>query len=335
MSGNLWLAKLGAGNSLAPESWNKEILGVGWKISNKQLEELHKIREDPKLAYNYIKEIMKDSQITAEMFRFIIEAKNDDFVLVGPVYWIDKDEEEETKCYLIGKIVSEAYIPTEDLDDKEYRGGFNLVRKMKWKEFDLEISKGLKDYMGRTRRTFVSAQNSPHSYSMIEKIFLGETIDEYGHINGNYDGLNNSIIDYLSSMDAFDFEEYIHNLLMENSWEIYPTPKSGDKGVDLYGSAPILGNFSVDVVIQVKSYKKPISKNLVENFQNEEIPYHYNLHNPLRVFITTSTFTKPAKEQARDTTKTPIILMDGSNLVDLCIFSEMIPGVHWIKEEIK
>ena len=59
----------------------------------------------------------------------------------------------------------------------------------------------------------------------------------------------------------------------------------------------------------------------------------YNLKNPLRLFITTSNFTKEAKIQANTPNKPLIYLMDGSELVDLVIYSDLIPGISWPREE--
>ena len=205
---------------------------------------------------------------------------------------------------------------------------------MEWEDVTEKLPSGMKDYMGRNRQTFSSARNSMLSYDEISKIFKGEDFDEYEKIDKNYEALSKSIIDYLSSMNANDFEDYVKDLLNENKWDVETTPRSGDKGVDVVGLAPLIGNIYTEVIVQVKSYKEPINKNLIKDFQSKEIPTHYNLDNPVRVFITTSNFTNNARKQSKGEDSYPVILIDGQELANLVIFSDMIPGIQWPADEV-
>lgn len=176
-----------------------------------------------------------------------------------------EEEEEEIKRFIIGKITSNPFIPKKEhkYDDSNYEGGFNIVRKVEWKEFDQEIPKGFKDYVGRNRQTFVLARNSMLNFSDVAKIYEGQKFDEYEKINNSYEDLVTSIQEYLSSMDAFEFEKYIYYLLNEVGWDVILTPRSGDKGIDLFGTANILGNYNVEVVIQLKTYKESVGKRFI------------------------------------------------------------------------
>ncbi|MBA7528141.1 hypothetical protein ES705_20324 [subsurface metagenome] len=333
MSNRLWLAKLGPSNVLAYISWNNGIIGVGRSLKKSQLKEIQNYLPDKESANNKIEDFLDDSQERGTLQRFIVEAETGDFVLVGPIYWVAEGEENEKKRYIIGVLTSNVFIPEEDYEDEEYKGYFSLVREIKWKELNEKLPKGMRDYIGRNHQTFAFAKHSMLSYDEISKIFKGEDFDEYEKIDKNYETLSKSIIDYLSSMNANDFEDYIKDLLNENKWDVETTPRSGDKGVDVVGLAPLIGNIYSEVIVQVKSYKEPINKNLIINFQSKEIPLYYNLDNPVRVFITTSNFTNNARKQSKGEDSYPVILIDGRDLANLVIFSDMIPGIQWPIDE--
>lgn len=330
MSNRLWIAKLGPGNDFAYECWNNNFVGVGWSLEKSQLKEIQDCLPDKQLAKLLISELFENGKTAGNLHRLIVEADNGDFVLVGPIYWTEEEDEQEKKSYIIGKITSDVFI--QDDDNIDY---FRLIRKTEWGDFTKELPSGMKDYIGRNRNPFAFAENSMLSYEDINKIFKGGTFDEYKKLNKSYEALSKSIIEYLSSMDASNFEEYIRDLLNNNGWDVETTPKSGDKGVDVVGVSPLIGNIFTEVIVQVKSYKKSISKNLIKEFQLEEIPTHYNLENPIRVFITTSSYTNSARKQSNEKDSHPIILIDGQELADLVIFSDMIPGIHWPDEEVQ
>jgi len=324
MSKRLWGAKLGPGNYFAYECWNNDFVGIGWRLEEPQLKKIQGYLPNKGLAKTYIAELFKDKNAAGTLYRFIIEAEKGDFVLVGPVYWTEEEDEQEKKSFLIGKITSDVLL--QENDNIDY---FRLIRKIKWEEVTGRLPLGVKDYIGRFRQTFASAENLILSYEDVDKIFKGESFDEYKKLNKQYKILSKAVIEYLSSMDASKFEEFVTDLLNNNGWDVKATPKSGDKGVDIVGLSPLIGNFYVDVIVQVKSYRKPVAKKFIEEFQSEEIPNHYNLENPLRVFITTTNFTAGARKQSNEKNSQPIILIDGQELADLVIYSDMIPGIHY------
>ncbi len=328
MSKKLWVAKLGPGNYYAYEGWNNDFVGVGWSLKENELKKIQDYLPKKQLAKSVVSEFCENGVAAGNLQRFIIEAEIGDFVMVGPINWTYEGDEQEKKSYIIGKISSEVLM--QENDEIEY---FRLIRKIKWEDFTKKLPSGMKDYIGRNRNTFALAENSMLTYDDVSMIFEGEKFDEYKVIEKSYETLSKTITDYLSSMDANIFENFVRDLLNANGWEVETTLRSGDKGVDIVGLSPLIGNIYTEVVIQVKSYKKSINKNFIEDFQSEEIPNHYNLENPLRVFITSSNYTNSARKQSTEVGFQPIILIDGQELADLVIFSDMIPGIHWKDEE--
>ncbi|MEL6560128.1 MAG: restriction endonuclease [Bacteroidota bacterium] len=119
----------------------------------------------------------------------------------------------------------------------------------------------------------------------------------------------------LHQMDPFAFEELVKFLMEAMGYEdVEVTPKSRDKGVDVIGTIEN-GISSVKEVIQVKRFRKNINRDIVSQLRGD-VPLFEAYRGTI---ITTSDFTKDAKESALDSRGVPITLINGDKLMDLLI----------------
>lgn len=121
---------------------------------------------------------------------------------------------------------------------------------------------------------------------------------------------------YLLEVPPQKFEELIRSLLEEMGFdEAETTAYSNDKGVDVRGILRSNPLSTVKVAIQAKRWKNNVGSGVVRD-----------LRGSLKVadaeqglIITPSDFTPGAKAEAQSEGKTPIALINGSELVDLLI----------------
>jgi restriction endonuclease Mrr len=111
--------------------------------------------------------------------------------------------------------------------------------------------------------------------------------------------------DEIHYMSGPDFERFMADLLRQKGYQVEETPLSGDQGVDLI--VPDLDGKRV--VIQLKRWTGPVGNNAIQaTFAGMA---HYQADEGW--IITTSTFTKSARELARSTS---VRLIDRDELTD-------------------
>lgn len=123
----------------------------------------------------------------------------------------------------------------------------------------------------------------------------------------------------LQGMDPYVFEYLVRDLLEAMGYDdVTVTKQSGDKGVDVAATVQF-GITSVKEVVQVKRYKSNVRRNHVDELRGAL--YH---HDAIRgTLLTTSGFSKGAKDAALLPGAPPISLIDGDRLVDLLIEHEI------------
>jgi len=136
------------------------------------------------------------------------------------------------------------------------------------------------------------------------------------------------LYDTLINMDAYAFERLSQRLLRECGFtHVEVTKKSGDGGIDGTGKWKINGIFGFNIAFQCKRYKDstPISPAAIRDFRG-------SLTTDIEkgVFITTSTFSKAAKEEASNPGKQQIDLMDGEEFINK--LAELGIGVKEVKD---
>lgn len=107
-------------------------------------------------------------------------------------------------------------------------------------------------------------------------------------------------------MDGFQFESYVSELLLKNSFEdVVVTQKAQDFGADITAKKN-----SIEYVFQCKYYNSPVGIEAVQQIYSSKI--HYNAH--VAVVVTNNIFTKAAKVLAKETN---VLLWDCEKLNEL------------------
>ncbi|OXB01919.1 restriction endonuclease [Flavobacterium pectinovorum] len=122
------------------------------------------------------------------------------------------------------------------------------------------------------------------------------------------------LIEKIQEMDPFQFEFLVAELLRKIGYEnVDVTKRSGDKGIDIIGNLTVGGLTNVKTVIQVKRYKtgNNISGKYITQLRGSAEVDQRGL------IITTSDFTKDARDESRAINKMPVALVNGQKLIDL------------------
>ena len=122
------------------------------------------------------------------------------------------------------------------------------------------------------------------------------------------------LIEKIQEMDPFLFEFLVAELLRKIGYEnVDVTKRSGDKGIDVNGNLTVGGLTNVKTVIQVKRYKtgNNISGKYITQLRGSAEVDQRGL------IITTSDFTKDARDESKAINKMPVALVNGQKLIDL------------------
>ena len=128
---------------------------------------------------------------------------------------------------------------------------------------------------------------------------------------------------YSSFETGYEFEDFLKPLLeCIGLDEVRVTKRSGDGGVDLEGIRyGVIDNNddSVKYIVQAKRYKPSdkIPVDIIDKLRGNM------LSGEKGIIITTAGFSKPAIEKASLRKETPIVLIDGKILVDICIENDI------------
>lgn len=128
---------------------------------------------------------------------------------------------------------------------------------------------------------------------------------------------------YSSFETGYEFEDFLKPFLeCIGLDEVRVTKRSGDGGVDLEGIRyGVIDNNddSVKYIVQAKRYKPSdkIPVDIIDKLRGNM------LSGEKGIIITTAGFSKPSIEKASLRKETPIVLIDGKTLVDICIENDI------------
>ena len=127
--------------------------------------------------------------------------------------------------------------------------------------------------------------------------------------------LTERVLDQVKSLDPIEFEVFCAKLLGAYGLSgLNTTPASNDHGIDGTGTWD-LGTGELDVAFQCKRYgKKAVSRKDIQAFRGSVYGVRH-----LGIFLTTSRFSRPAREEALRKGVLPLILIDGSELVGIML----------------
>jgi restriction system protein len=125
---------------------------------------------------------------------------------------------------------------------------------------------------------------------------------------------------YGSFEDGFVFEEFLKGLLLKMGLQdVTVTQKSNDGGIDLTAMRPGLDTFSRIDEVAYKVQAKRYAPERAVGIEKVRALRGVLSHHEKGLFITTGTFGTNARAFAVDDQSRPLVLIDGSELVQLCI----------------
>lgn len=117
---------------------------------------------------------------------------------------------------------------------------------------------------------------------------------------------------YLREMKPSAFEALVKELLAAMGFEMVElTPVSGDGGIDVRGVLVMSDVVRIKMAVQVKRWKSNVQAPIVQQVRGSLGAHEQGL------IITTSDFSRGAQNEANQSDKTPIALMNGEALVSL------------------
>jgi restriction system protein len=121
------------------------------------------------------------------------------------------------------------------------------------------------------------------------------------------------VLRVMRGLPASGFEQLCQRVLREAGFtQVIVTGRSGDQGIDGYGTLQINPLVSFQVLFQCKRYKESVSAPHVRDFRGAMAG-----RADKGIIITTGTFTVEARREASRDGVPPIELIDGDKLVDL------------------
>jgi len=126
------------------------------------------------------------------------------------------------------------------------------------------------------------------------------------------------LLKQIKSMAPYDFENLVSQLLTAIGFEeVEVTSRSNDGGIDVRGTLVVGDVIKTRLAVQVKRWKHNVQAPAIQQVRGSLGTHEQGL------IITTSDFSKGAKEEATRANATPVALMDGQQLINLLIENEI------------
>lgn len=146
--------------------------------------------------------------------------------------------------------------------------------------------------------------------------WLGEGLAD--QIRRHNDSVRKRLHEYLYQTDPAEFETLVAQLLVALGFEeVTVTRISSDGGIDVRGTLVVGEVIRTRMAVQVKRWKGNVQAPIVQQVRGSLGTHEQGL------IITTSNFSKGAREEAERANATPVALMHGRQLVDLLIENDI------------
>lgn len=292
---NFYCVKIGRGAKYIAEALKDGFIGIGWgQIPDlKKLGTIEKIKDEfQNTTYDYTKQqiIVQSSQL----YRFAFVIQNGDYVITP----------EGNGKYSVG-IVGDYYY----LDKVKGFCPYQHRRQIKWLEIKLN-KKDMTASLGYSLGGALTVSSLQSFHDELEALLKGE---KYKSANKTQ-GIRELVLNGLNQLDGEEFEHFIKHLLEVLGFTAQTTQYSGDKGVDVKGTLNAESLAEIKLIIQAKRYESSnIGSQIIKQLKGSlSLDEH-------GCVITTSSFTKDAKEEANVTGHKSIMLIDGYKLCEIVL----------------
>ena len=196
------------------------------------------------------------------------------------------------------------YLVREGLLDSSRRGVWSLTEQGRSAKLTLEQAG---EVFSRWVKIFDAQRKSKTS---TDEPVAEQVAEASGALSKNYRG---ETLDLLLSLPPSGFERLAQRLLREAGFtQVAVTGKSGDGGIDGYGTLQINHLVTFKVLFQCKRYAKSVPSSQVRDFRGAMAG-----RADKGIIITTGTFTAEARREATRDGVPPIELLDGEKLIDM------------------
>ncbi|MBQ8479965.1 MAG: restriction endonuclease [Akkermansia sp.] len=140
--------------------------------------------------------------------------------------------------------------------------------------------------------------------------WIGSPLEQ--QIEQHNENVRQELLNRVMNLEPVDFEKLVLRLLICMGFsQAEQTKPSGDHGIDVKGTLNIHDTINLKLAVQVKRWKNNIQAPHIQNLRGSLRTYEQGL------FVTTSDFSKGAKEEAkRKDAHCDIALINGSKLID-------------------
>ena len=136
------------------------------------------------------------------------------------------------------------------------------------------------------------------------------------------------LIEVLQAMDPVAFERLCQRVLRESGFiEVEVTKRSGDGGIDGFGTIRIGGLVSFNVLFQSKRYKGNVGPDVVRDFRGAMVGRAEK-----GMIISTGGFTSEARREATRDGAPPIDLLDGRLLANKLKELKLGVKTNWVED---
>ena len=136
------------------------------------------------------------------------------------------------------------------------------------------------------------------------------------------------LIEILRAMDPVAFERLCQRVLRESGFiEVEVTKRSGDGGIDGFGTIRIGGLVSFNVLFQSKRYKGNVGPDVVRDFRGAMVGRAEK-----GMIISTGGFTSEARREATRDGAPPIDLLDGRLLANKLKELKLGVKTNWVED---
>ncbi|KAI3594363.1 Mrr restriction system protein [Cupriavidus sp. U2] len=199
---------------------------------------------------------------------------------------------------------SRLYLVREGLVDSSQRGVWSLTESGRNTSLSIEQSRNIATKWNRIFEEERRARTDNSEPISAEGSGLPDTApSDYRH----------ELIQVLQTLPASGFERLSQRLLREAGFvQVVVTGRSGDGGIDGYGTLQMNPLVSFKVLFQCKRYVGSVSPSQVRDFRGA-----MSGRTDKGIIITTGTFTAEARREAGRDGVPPIELIDGEKLVEM------------------
>ena len=240
---------------------------------------------------------------------------------------------------VVDKIAVTLKIPDEQLNEVLPSGEARFRNQVAWARFYL-VREGLLDSSRRGiwsltekgRSASLSPEEAKEIFRRWVKVFTEERRkrketqeppeDRLSEETGlPSEGYRERLLEILRSLPPEGFERLSQRLLRESGFvQVTVTGRSGDGGIDGYGTLQINSLVSFRVLFQCKKYAGVVAPSHIRDFRGAMTG-----RTDKGIFITTGSFTAEAKREASRDGAPPIELIDGEKLITM--FQELELGL--------